>query len=80
VPIGCGGVPVFPGDIMVGDGEGVVVIPANIAEEVAHDAAEQDLFETFVTEKVREGQSIFGLYPPDAASRQAFESWRARRK
>jgi len=56
------------------------VIPANIAEEVAHDAAEQDLFETFVTEKVREGQSIFGLYPPDAASRQAFESWRARRK
>ena len=55
MPIGCGGVPVFPGDIMVGDGEGVVVIPANIAEEVAHDAAEQDLFETFVTEKVREG-------------------------
>jgi len=80
VPIGCGGVPVFPGDILVGDGEGVVVIPAEIAEEVANDAAEQDLFETFVTEKVREGQSIFGLYPPDAASKQAFEAWRAKRK
>ena len=80
VPIGCGGVPVFPGDILVGDGEGVVVIPANIAEEVAMDAAEQDLFETFVSEKVREGQSIFGLYPPDAASKQAFEAWRAKRK
>ena len=80
VPIGCGGVPVFPGDILVGDGEGVVVIPANIAEEVAHDAAEQDLFETFVTEKVLGGQSIVGLYPPDAANKQAFEAWKAQRK
>jgi regulator of RNase E activity RraA len=56
------------------------VIPANIAEEVAHDAAEQDLFETFVTEKVLGGQSIFGLYPPDAANKQAFEAWKAQRK
>src|ERR1700754_1522388 len=80
VPIGCGGVPVFPGDIVVGDGEGVVVIPAGIAEEVAHDAAEQDLFETFVTEKAGGGQSAFGLSPPDAANRQAFETWRAQRK
>ena len=53
------------------------MIPANIAEEVADDAAEQDLFETFVTERVREGQSIFGLYPPDAANKQAYEAWRA---
>ena len=80
VPIGCGGVPVFPGDILVGDGEGVVVIPAGIAEEVAMDAAEQDLFETFVTEKVRGGQSIFGLYPPDAANKAAYEAWKAKRK
>jgi regulator of RNase E activity RraA len=80
VPIGCGGVPVYPGDILVGDGEGVVVIPANIAEEVAMDAAEQDRFETFVTEKVREGQSIFGLYPPDAANKAAYEAWKAKRK
>jgi len=80
VPIGCGGVPVFPGDIMVGDGEGVVVIPANIAEEIAEEAAEQDLFETFVIEKVREGQSTFGLYPPDAASKAAYEAWRAKCK
>jgi regulator of RNase E activity RraA len=80
VPIGCGGVPVFPGDILVGDGEGVVVIPAGIAEEVARDAAEQDLFETFVTEQVRAGSSIFGLYPPDEASRQAFAAWKSKRK
>jgi regulator of RNase E activity RraA len=79
VPIGCGGVPVFPGDIMVGDGEGVVVIPAEIAEEIAEQAAEQDLFETFVIERVREGQSTFGLYPPDAASKAAYEAWRAKR-
>jgi hypothetical protein len=44
------------------------------------DAAEQDLFETFVTEKVREGQSIFGLYPPDAANKAAYEAWKAKRK
>ena len=80
VPIGCGGVPVFPGDVMVGDGEGVVVIPAHLAEEVARDAAEQDLFETFVTERVRAGQSIFGLYPPDAESKQAFEAWKKQRQ
>ena len=80
VPIGCGGVPVFPGDICVGDGEGVVIVPAGIAEDVANDAAEQDLFETFVIERVREGQSTFGLYPPDAASKQAYEAWRAKRR
>src|SRR3954454_1485945 len=80
VPIGCGGVPVFPGDIMVGDGEGVVVIPANIAEEVAFDAAGQDLFETFVIERVRGGQPIFGLYPPDDENKKAFEAWKANRK
>ena len=80
VPIGCGGVPVFPGDICVGDGEGVVIIPAGIAEEIAEQAAEQDLFETFVIERVRGGQSTFGLYPPDADSKKAFEDWRAKRK
>jgi regulator of RNase E activity RraA len=78
VPIGCGGVPVFPGDTLVGDGEGVVVIPANIAEEVAFDAAGQDLFETFVIERVRGGQSIFGLYPPDEENKKAFEAWKAK--
>jgi regulator of RNase E activity RraA len=75
-PIGCGGVPVFPGDIMVGDGEGVVVIPAHLAEDVAAEAIEQDWFETFVTEKVREGRSILGLYPPDEASQAEYLQWR----
>jgi regulator of RNase E activity RraA len=79
VPIGCGGVPVFPGDICVGDGEGVVIIPAGIAEEIAELAAEQDLFETFVIERVREGASTFGLYPPDETNKQAYAAWRAKR-
>jgi len=79
VPIGCGGVPVFPGDICVGDGEGVVIIPAGIAEEIADLAAEQDLFETYVIERVREGASTFGLYPPNEESKQAYEAWKTKR-
>ena len=64
VPIGCGDVAVFPGDIIVGDGDGVVVIPKEIAEDIAHEAVEMTAFEDFVTEKVLEGRSILGLYPP----------------
>ena len=53
VPIGCGDAPVFPGDVVVGDGEGVVVIPAHLADEVAAEAVEMTAFEDFVTEEVR---------------------------
>jgi regulator of RNase E activity RraA len=80
VPIGCGDAPVFPGDIVVGDGEGVVIIPAHLAEEVAAEAVEMTAFEDFVQEKVLEGRSILGLYPPtDEASRTEFATWRATR-
>ena len=65
LPIACGGVAVYPGDIIVGDPEGCCVIPANIAEEVARDAIAQDEFETFVQEQVEAGRTIFGLYPPN---------------
>lgn len=76
-PIGCGDVPVFPGDVVVGDGEGVVVIPAGIADEIAAEAVEMTAFEDFVTERVRAGQSILGLYPPtDDSSKTAFAQWR----
>ncbi len=78
VPIGCGEVPVFPGDIVVGDGEGVVVIPRHLAEQVAVDGYEQTLMEDFVTERVKAGQSIFGLYPPDAQTIEAFKAWKQR--
>lgn len=80
VPIGCGDVAVWPGDIVVGDAEGVVVIPAAIADEVAAEAVEMTAFEDFVQEKVMEGRSILGLYPPtDEHSRTDFAAWRAAR-
>jgi regulator of RNase E activity RraA len=77
VPIGCGEVPIYPGDIMVGDSEGVVAIPAHLAEEVAEEAFEQTVYEDFVQEKVEEGRSIFGIYPPAAEAREEFKRWRA---
>jgi regulator of RNase E activity RraA len=77
VPIGCGDVAVWPGDVVVGDGEGVVIIPAGIADEVAEEAVEMTAFEDFVTEKVMEGRSILGLYPPtDEANKVEFATWR----
>jgi regulator of RNase E activity RraA len=77
VPIGCGDVPVFPGDVVVGDAEGVIVIPVHLADEVAAEAVEMTAFEDFVTEKVHEGRSILGLYPPtDEQSRTDFAAWR----
>ena len=78
VPIGCGDVAVWPGDVVVGDGEGVVVIPAAIVDEVAAEAVEMTAFEDFVTEKVLEGCSILGLYPlTEEQSRTDFAAWRA---
>ena len=77
VPIGCGDAPVFPGDIVVGDAEGVVVIPAHLADEVAAEAVEMTVFEDFVAETVRKGRSILGLYPLiDDDAKAAFAAWR----
>jgi regulator of RNase E activity RraA len=77
VPIACGDVAVYPGDVIVGDAEGVVVIPAHIANEIAEEAAAMTIFEDWVDARVREGRSTFGLYPPDEATRAEFESWKA---
>ena len=77
VPIGCGDAPVWPGDIIVGDGDGVIVIPAGIAEEIADEAVEMTAYEDFVTERVRGGQSILGLYPAtDESNLTVFAEWR----
>src|SRR3954464_4242406 len=80
VAIGCGGVAVYPGDVLVGDGDGVVVIPAKIADEVAKEAESQTQFEDWVEMKVKEGRGIFGLYPPNAETKAEFEAWKAKRK
>ncbi len=78
-PIGCGDAPVFPGDIIVGDGEGVVVIPAEIADEIADETVEMTVFEDFVTEQVQAGKSIIGLYPATNDETKAdFAAWRAK--
>lgn len=78
VPIACGEVPVWPGDIMVGDAEGVVVIPAGIAEAIANEAEQMTAFEDFVQERVLDGFSIIGLYPPIEPQTQVdFAAWRA---
>jgi regulator of RNase E activity RraA len=80
VPIGCGDVAVFPGDVVVGDAEGVVVVPAHLADEIAAEATEMTAFEDFVTEEVLKGRSILGLYPPtDEQARADFASWRQAR-
>ncbi|WJR65809.1 ribonuclease activity regulator RraA [Neorhizobium sp. CSC1952] len=77
VPIGCGDVAVWPGDVVVGDNEGVVVIPAHLAEEVADEAVEMTTFEDFVTEQVLNGRSIIGLYPATRdETRSDFAGWR----
>ncbi len=77
VPIACGDAPVWPGDVIVGDAEGVVVIPAHIADDIATEAVEMTAFEDFVTEEVQKGRSILGLYPPtDDKAKDDFAAWR----
>lgn len=76
-PIGCGDVPVFPGDVMVGDHDGVVAIPAHLADEIADETMEMTAFEDFVTEQVMQGRSILGLYPAtEEKTRSEFAAWR----
>jgi 5-oxopent-3-ene-1,2,5-tricarboxylate decarboxylase/2-hydroxyhepta-2,4-diene-1,7-dioate isomerase len=75
VPIACAGVTVMPGDILVGDGEGVVVLPAALAEEVAADAYQQELEETWSLERVDAGESTVGVFPISKERRAEFEAW-----
>jgi regulator of RNase E activity RraA len=78
-PIACGGVAVYPGDIVMGDADGVVVIPRNIAGEIAREAAEQEAMEAWLADQVREGAPLEGLFPPSEATVKAYETWRATR-
>jgi regulator of RNase E activity RraA len=76
VPIGCGGVAVFPGDVVVGDAEGVVIVPAHLAAEVARDASEQEQLEVFVLQEVADGRALPGTYPPNADTLARYRLWR----
>jgi regulator of RNase E activity RraA len=73
--IACAGVTVAPGDIIVGDGDGVIVIPAHLAAEVARDGAEQELQEEFAAAMVAKGESVDGLYPLGTRWRPAYDAW-----
>ncbi len=76
-PIGCGDVAVFPGDMIVGDDDGVMVIPSDIVDEVADECLQMTLYETFVLEKVAAGKSVIGLYPlTDNKIKSEFEDWK----
>lgn len=77
--IGCGGVLVAPGDVLVGDGDGVIVIPRHLAPEIARDSAEQEQVEEFILELIEAGRSIVGVYPMNDATREAYETWRTNR-
>nr|WP_191061837.1 ribonuclease activity regulator RraA [Geminicoccus harenae] len=79
LPIACGDVAVYPGDIMVGDGEGVVCIPRELAAAVAEEAAAATAYEEFVEAQVKAGRPLPGLYPATPESRAEFERWRIAR-
>ena len=77
VPISCGDVAVFPGDVLVGDGDGVMVIPAHLADEIADECANMENYEDFVLEQVKAGETIIGLYPcTKDEHRQKYQAWR----
>ncbi len=80
VPIACGKIAVYPGDWIVADGDGVVVVPANIAEDVADAALEQEALENWILSKVEEGRSTAGLYPMSAATQAEYDAWRQSQK
>ena len=80
VPIGCGDVAVFPGDVIVGDDDGVIVIPAHLADQIADEAVQMTIYEDFVTERVLAGSSIIGLYPLTSEEhKRDFETWKKRK-
>lgn len=72
VPISCAGVAVYPGDVLVGDEEGIVCIPRHLAAEIAGPAAEQERMERFILAKVESGASLRGTYPPDSRTRSEY--------
>lgn len=76
VPIGCGTAPVYPGDIVVGDGDGVVIIPRHLADEIAREAAGMEAYEDFVLLEIRAGRPVIGTYPANADTLLRFEAFK----
>lgn len=79
VPIGCAGVPIYPGDVIVGDVEGVVAIPREQVREVAAEAYQATLYEDYAQQRIRNGESLFGIFPATEESMRQFEDWQSSR-
>jgi len=78
-PIGCGGVAVFPDDLIVADDDGAVVIPAALVDEIVTLALEQEQLEAWIMQEIGRGVPLLGLYPPNAETRARYEAERASR-
>lgn len=74
-PIGCAGVAVYPGDVIVGNAEGVVAIPRHVVEEIVDECIEATEYEEFVAAHIRRGRSIFGLFPATPESKAEYDQW-----
>jgi regulator of RNase E activity RraA len=73
-PVGCGGVAIYPGDLIVADDDGAVVVPAALAEHAATEGPAQERLEAWIMAEVAKGAALPGLYPPDAATRARYEA------
>lgn len=73
VPVGCGGTAIIPGDVIVGDGEGVVVLPRAMAGEIAREAYQKEQYEEWALKRIQAGVSILNVYPPDDATLAEYE-------
>jgi regulator of RNase E activity RraA len=76
-PVACAGVTVLPGDVLVADADGVIVVPAALAAEVAAQGREQERLEQYLAGRLRAGEPLEGTYPPDERHRAEYEAWRA---
>ena len=79
VPIGCGGVAVYPNDVIVTDADGAVLIPAALLDEVIDASIEQERLEGWIMQQVEAGIELPGLYPPNDATKARYEAWKRER-
>jgi regulator of RNase E activity RraA len=78
-PIGCGGVAIFPDDILIADQDGAVVVPKAMAQDILESSRETEALEEWILEQVNGGRKLPGLYPPSEEAKAEFEAWRSRR-
>jgi regulator of RNase E activity RraA len=79
-PIGCGGCAIFPGDVIVADDDGAVVIPQALLDYVAAEGAEHERLETWLVQEVEKGAKLPGLYPPNEDNKKRYEAWKKQQR